>query len=103
MDQAGRSTATFPLDRGESEGKFSPSLSETGSYSTLPGAKRTSPRGKRTAADLREQSKRYREEARNATDLAHKRRLAKRALELAQLAEQTERDPIAAPPPGDRS
>jgi hypothetical protein len=52
---------------------------------------------------LREQSKRYREEARNATDLAHKRRLAKRALELAQLAEQTERDPIAAPPPGDRS
>jgi hypothetical protein len=45
-----------------------------------------------TPAEMREQSRRYREAARNAVDVATKRRLAGKALALAQLAEAIERE-----------
>ncbi len=44
-----------------------------------------------TPAEMREQSRRYREGARNAVDVATKRRLAAKALALAQRAEAIER------------
>jgi hypothetical protein len=45
-----------------------------------------------TPAEMREQSRRYREAARNAVDVATKRALAEKALALAQLAEAIERE-----------
>ncbi len=46
-----------------------------------------------TAAALREESRRCREEARATADPLVKRMLARRALEFAQLAEAAEREP----------
>ena len=64
----------------------------------MPGAKETPKRDKRTVAELREESRRRREEARSATDPVLKRTLARHALELAQLAEQGEREAMPAAP-----
>lgn len=48
-----------------------------------------------TSAELRERSKRYREAARAAADVAVKRTLAAHGLTLAQLAEAIEREGVA--------
>ncbi len=45
-----------------------------------------------TPAEMREQSRWYRNAARNEFDIAVKRQLAARAFDLAQLAEHTERE-----------
>ena len=58
----------------------------------MPRAKPGMPLAKLTAAELREQSRRCREEARGTADPLLKRMLAGRALELAQLAEAMDRD-----------
>ena len=58
----------------------------------MPREKPSTARDKRTAPELREESRRCREEARSTADPLLKRMLARRALEFALLAEGAERD-----------
>ena len=64
----------------------------------MPRAKPSTPRDKRTAAELREESRRCREAAIRTADLLLKRMLARRALEFALLAEGAERDDLTPNP-----